>query len=513
MTSDFIGQNEDIIRVRDKRVLIVDDDEVIRNFVGEVLEEDGYQVVTLGTAQAALDAAQKEDFHVVIADLKLGGENGIELIKSINAVRPGVPCIVMTGYGTLDLARAAIRQGVYDFVLKPFNHEEIRASVRSALERSLLAEENAGIRQLAGLFEASKAISALMDVRKLPHLVLGAALSQTHALRGFVAVREMADGQFRIASFVGWDFAAVRKANRLLKNSLFTKAIMDGKMILVTPNDEHPLKMVQTLLSVEPQGGNLLLPIRENEELMMLPLKSPTEVLGALVVSKDVNVARFTYADLQMLTVLTRHSGVALANSFLMSDLQDTYLSTFKSLIITMEARDPIMHGHSQRVTAICEALAKELDLDPEMTRHLQYAAALHDIGKLGISEAILNKKGELTEEEWAQIRKHPETAYRMLEPIKFLSVAREILMRHHERGDGSGYPFGLRFEELTRADHILIVADMFDAMNSDRAYRDYIRPPEILRQLSEMSDIQLSREVVEALKRLFKAGKIPART
>jgi len=506
---------DELITLSGKRALVVDDDEVICDFVRDVLVGEGFEVKVADGMQGALEAVRMRDFHIAIVDLKLKDGNGIELIRRIGELRPGLTCIVMTGYGTLESARAAMQERVYDFLIKPFTEEELRASVQSALRRSILAEENAAIRQLSGLFEASKAISALMDIERLPNLLLGAALAQTHAKRGIVAIREGDDENegFKIASLVGWQRGAVGVSDAVFPpDSRFSDLIRGGEPVLVTRDANHPLSVMHSVKFEEP-GSNLLpLPLDEGEEMMILPLKTHTKALGAIAVTKNGMTERFTHADLQILTVLARHSAVALENSLLLGSLEESYLSTFKSLAMLMEARDPMMLGHSQRVTEICDKIAVELGINRDDRMDLHYAASLHDIGKVAISERILKKTGPLSEEEWAEIRKHPETAYRILEPIAFLKRAREIILHHHERGDGSGYPFGLRFKDLSVLDNILIVADMFDAMNSDRAYRPRIPPQDIIAHLYDLKGTQVEGNVVEALGKLYQKGLIKAR-
>jgi putative nucleotidyltransferase with HDIG domain len=233
--------------------------------------------------------------------------------------------------------------------------------------------------------------------------------------------------------------------------------------------------------------------------MLRLPLKTRKSVIGVLSVVRDGTQPRFSAGDLQLLTILTQQSAVAIENSRLLAAVQDTYLSTFNSIVRLIEARDPYTHGHSQRVTELCEALAGDLELPRDRVQSLRYAASLHDIGKVGISEAILNKPYQLEESEWRDIRRHPEIGYNVLEQIRFLDEARLIILHHHERCDGSGYPAGLPARELSLSDHILIVADMFDAMNSDRAYRKRLPADEIMAVLQKEKGTALNARVVDA--------------
>jgi len=500
------------IELRGKRALVVDDEESVLKFVTEALALDGLEVVACSGFSEAVEAARRNEFDFLITDLRLTDGNGIDLVKKLQEVRPGVPSIIMTGFGTLENAREAIKEGVCDFVLKPFDRNELITSVNNVLQRQILSEENAALKRLAGLFEASKAISAIVDVLKLPHLVLGSALSQTDGARGFVLLMDGEENQPKLASAVGWSDEEVEAARDKLAKHPIAEAALQGKLMLISRDAAHPLAQVKTLERVDPIPAKFILPMGDGEELIMLPLKSHKRMLGALALTKNGKAATFTRGDLQILTILARHSGVALENSQLFADLQESYVATFKSLVMLMEARDPSTHGHSQRVTMICDELTQEMNLSEDRALTLHYAATLHDIGKFAISEFILNKKEVLNDEDWEQIYKHPEIAYRVLEPIRFLADAREIILRHHERGDGSGYPGGLTFKDLTLADNILIVADMFDAMNADRAYRSHMRPDEIMEILEGESGSRLESNVVAVLQKLFREQRLPAR-
>src|SRR5918997_2125398 len=145
---------------------------------------------------------------------------------------------------------------------------------------------------------------------------------------------------------------------------------------------------------------------------------------------------------------------------------------TLKALTAALETRDAETRGHSERVVSFTLRLGREMGLDAEETRSLEFGSLLHDIGKIGVPDAILRKPSRLTEEEWARMREHPLHGQRILRGIEFLEGAARVVAEHHERWDGSGYPLGLRGEEIDLGARIFAVADAFDAMTSDRFYR-----------------------------------------
>ena len=173
----------------------------------------------------------------------------------------------------------------------------------------------------------------------------------------------------------------------------------------------------------------------------------------------------------EMVATRTRELNRALAT------VDGSYRATLKALAASLETRDAETHGHSKRVVSFSLRLGRELRLDAAQLRALEFGAILHDIGKIGVPDAILRKPSRLTEEEWVLMRRHPKLGEQILNGIEFLEGAARVVGQHHEKWDGSGYPAGLRGEEIDLIARIFAVADAFDAMTSDRvdmAARDY---------------------------------------
>lgn len=179
--------------------------------------------------------------------------------------------------------------------------------------------------------------------------------------------------------------------------------------------------------------------------------------------------------------------------------LNNAQFDTIAALVLTEEAKDPYMRGHSQMVAHYCLAIAKEMGLNGQKLNILERAAKLHDIGKLGIRDEILKKPGKLTQEEWAVIHEHPLRAIQILEPLRFLNCEKDIILYHHERYDGKGYPAKLKGKDTPLESRIMAVADTFDAMNSKRPYRDALSREVIISELEKASGTQLDPKVVKA--------------
>ncbi len=188
-----------------------------------------------------------------------------------------------------------------------------------------------------------------------------------------------------------------------------------------------------------------------------------------------------------------------------LESVEDAYRSTLKALAQALETRDAETHGHSERVVTFSLRLGRELGLSKAQMKSLEFGSLLHDIGKIGVPDAILRKPAKLTEEEWVKMRQHPLHGQAILREIKFLEGAARVVAQHHEKWDGSGYPLGLRGEEIDLNARIFAVADAFDAMISDRVYRTGRSYEDAAAELDRCGAQQFDPQVVAAFHRVPK--------
>ncbi len=182
-------------------------------------------------------------------------------------------------------------------------------------------------------------------------------------------------------------------------------------------------------------------------------------------------------------------------------NIRKVYLDTIQVLATTIETKDPYTHGHSDRVARYSLIIAEEMNLPGDFINMLKYAALLHDIGKIGIPEEILNKPGKLSEIEFNKVKQHPELGASIVEKLDFLAKPATFIKSHHERLNGSGYPQGLCGEDIPLGAAILAVADAFDAMTTDRPYRKAWSVNDAMTEIEKNAGIQFKSEVVQALK------------
>ncbi|HEY2975709.1 MAG TPA: HD domain-containing phosphohydrolase [Pyrinomonadaceae bacterium] len=186
-----------------------------------------------------------------------------------------------------------------------------------------------------------------------------------------------------------------------------------------------------------------------------------------------------------------------------LNSLEDAYRATLKALTAALETRDSETHGHSERVVSYSMRLGREYGLDSERTKALEFGSLLHDIGKIGVPDLILRKPAKLTQEEWVLMRQHPLHGQQILDGIGFLEGAGRVVAQHHEKWDGSGYPLGLRGDEIDVCARIFSVADAFDAITSNRVYRKGKPYQAAAEELNAWAGRQFDPKVVDAFHRV----------
>ncbi len=247
------------------------------------------------------------------------------------------------------------------------------------------------------------------------------------------------------------------------------------------------------------------------KSVVLVPIYSRERMLGMMVLYYNKEKYEFSDEDLNLSSAIAGQAAVALENASLYEDLEMSYFSTVRALARAIEVKDPYTYGHSERVTDYAMAICRQMELSEWDTKNIKYAAALHDIGKIGIARKILDKEGSLSDEEFVHIKTHPQLGDSIMEPVAFLQEPREIILHHHERWDGNGYPDGLKGEEIPLGARILAVADSYEAMMSDRPYRKALPMSVALTELEVNAGAQFDPVVVNAFLAVIKEGGIPA--
>jgi putative nucleotidyltransferase with HDIG domain len=228
------------------------------------------------------------------------------------------------------------------------------------------------------------------------------------------------------------------------------------------------------------------------------------QVLGVLTLFDLGNTDSFQTSDMELLRTLASLISVAVSNARMEERRRTTFLLTLESLATALEARDEYTRGHSQRVCEVSMMIGELVGLGAEAMEELRIGTILHDIGKIGVPDAILNKRSRLTDDEFAVMKSHPVIGYEICKPLMLSEGVLMIIRNHHEKLDGSGYPDGLKGGELPLSLRIVCVADAFDAMSSRRPYRSVMDTATVLAELSKGAGTQFDPVVVESLKELM---------
>lgn len=236
-----------------------------------------------------------------------------------------------------------------------------------------------------------------------------------------------------------------------------------------------------------------------------VPMRVKNRIIGVLNVNSSDENRVFEMRDVRLLTILADQAAITLENSDLYENLQQFYLEMVQTLARTMDAKDAYTHEHADRARYYARAVSRELSLPEQIVRHIEYAALMHDIGKIGIEERILHKAGKLTPEEMDVIRKHPTIGNKIIAPVAFLAPVAPMVLYHQEWFNGQGYPDGLTGEEIPLGARIVAIIDAFDAMTSDRPYRKALTREYAVSELKEFSGIQFDPRVVDAFIRVLK--------
>jgi putative nucleotidyltransferase with HDIG domain len=188
--------------------------------------------------------------------------------------------------------------------------------------------------------------------------------------------------------------------------------------------------------------------------------------------------------------------------------MREAHINTVAALTSALDASDPFTHGHSFRVSRYALRIARAMGMSSRDLEMLEYAGLLHDIGKIAVQNDVLLKVGPLTDEEWRSLKAHPNVGADIVEQLKFLKEASEVIRSHHERPDGNGYPRGLKGEEVPLAARILNVVDAFDAMTSDRPYRKALPIERVIQELELYKGKQFDMQVAVILLDLYRKGE-----
>jgi len=459
------------------RILIVDDEINIREFCRLLLRRD-YDVAAVEHGLSAIEILREQSFDLVLTDLQMPHVDGIELVKHLRTFYLHTDAIVMTAHATVETAREALKLGALDYIAKPIDAEQLQKTIRTAIELQRVRREKERLSDLVLMYQFSQAIATSLDIEE-----------QTA----------------RLIEFIGRRFTPSHIGLSLIDSDGETLVTLigpdPGRRLTLAATSEEALRIVHRQLIDRPSVS----PDRWIEVI----LRSRDRAIGLLDLALRNEQPPFDATDRHLIEVFASQIASALDNARLYRALKDQYEQMIAALAGAIEARDAYTYGHSRQVTRYAVRLAQELGLSADEIERIHYAGLLHDIGKIGVPDDVLLKPGPLSVQEAAQMRAHPEIGIRILEQIRGLRDILPIIAAHHERIDGTGYPHGLRGDDIPLGARILAVADAFEALTADRAYRPALSPEQALQILQEGRGTHWDAQVVDVFVRLMQRERL----
>lgn len=250
----------------------------------------------------------------------------------------------------------------------------------------------------------------------------------------------------------------------------------------------------------KPNGRTIAFSLEDQTSVLVAPVKEKDTQIGFMAFFRSPDKRFFTAYEKKFLGIIDDIISPTMESLRLYGSLHDLYFNTVKALAAAIDAKDAYTHGHSFRVAKYAVSIGRQMGIDQEKLTDLEIAAYMHDLGKIGVPEAILSKAGKLTPQEFEQIKRHPLITDQILEAIDLPSHIVDAAVQHHERLDGRGYPLGLQGEEISPFARIIAVADVFDALTTTRLYRDAMTVEDALTILYDGIDTEYDKQVVLAL-------------
>jgi HD-GYP domain-containing protein (c-di-GMP phosphodiesterase class II) len=362
------------------------------------------------------------------------------------------------------------------------------ADLAGELEQKNSNLENA-IERLSTIYKIGLAVNSTLDIDRLFNLIVRSTTTTLGAHIGYITLYDKNQQLLNITNLIGYSKpVAPQTVIKMQEKSVSTWVI----------NNRQPLLIAD--INQTPQFDRFSELGYERKTLICAPLMVMDDIIGTISVVNKIDDSQFYSFELEMLTTIATQAAIAIKNATLYDEQKQNYLNTIQALVSAIEASDSYTKGHSERVTRYSVEIGRRLNLSSDRLQILERAAILHDIGKIGIDQSLLHKGGKLSAHDINNLQLHPIIGMKILEPIEFLKDIRTCIGQHHERYDGRGYPNRIKNADQLIESRIIGVADAFDAMTSDRPYRNALSLDVAIAELSENSGTQFDPAIVEVL-------------
>ncbi|KAF0109572.1 MAG: putative PAS/PAC sensor protein [Chloroflexi bacterium] len=504
-------------QLKNSKILIVDDQEANVLVLEQLLKRLGYaNYKSLTDARQTVTVFNEYQPDLLLLDLMMPYMDGFAVMEALKPLIPAddyLPILVLTADVTTEAKQRALSGGALDFLTKPFDTTEVALRIKNLLKTHSLhlqlqnqnqildekvqqrtAELQRQFQHLASLREIERAIAGSVDLRLTLKTILEQTTEQLKVDAADILLLNLHTMTLEYSAGRGFRTIGIEGSRLRLGEGHAGRAALERTTI--------------TIPDLPASGSEFIrAPLLAGEGFVTYhcaPLIAKGQVKGVLEV---FHRAPFTSGKewLDFFETLAGQTAIAIDNAQLFEGLQRSnveltmaYDATIEGWSHAMDLRDKETEGHTQRVTALTIQLARAMGMSEAEIVHVRRGALLHDMGKLGIPDAILLKPGKLTDEEWVIMRKHPQFAYDMLSSVAYLRPALDIPYGHHEKWDGSGYPRGLKGEEIPLAARLFAVVDVWDALRSDRPYREAWPEDKVIEHIKAGSGSHFDPKVVE---------------
>ena len=512
------------------RVLLADDEEALRLLMSRQLRRAGYEVTVVEDGQAAAELLEKETFNVIVSDMKMPRLDGMGLLEVATRIAPTTEFIILTGHGNMENAVHAFKSGnVFDYLLKPLNDiRELDAVVERAAERQRLRSENSRMAQELELRaenhrligELEKRVGELEEARqKLAYLAERDGLTGLYNHRAIHTRLEtmLHEKPEETLSLISMDMDGFKKLNdtyghpigdQALRHLADTLRVVCGEngvigrcggdeFMIALPNAAAP----EAALLAEATRERLSACPFRNPEGMAIPLLLCFGIADTFRTGHSFHTL-ISAADAALYEGKRSGGGAVTLHLVGPNDLtgqetaEGTTFDVLDGLVTAIDRKDHYTKAHSIDMTNYALALTRALGCSDETYDIVRIAGLLHDVGKIGVPDNILQKPGKLTEAEYEVMKKHVTLSSLIIHGLPRLPDVLDAVACHHERWDGGGYPKGLKGEDIPQLGRIMAVADAFSAMTLDRPYRTGMSLEDALVEIERGSGTQFDPEL-----------------
>ena len=490
------------------KVLIVDDEDLVRQTLSAYLEGLGnFHIFQASNALEGLAVIKTQgEMDGVFVDINMPGMDGIEFLGRIKEIDRTIVATIITGQPSMNVIVNAMRAGASDFLTKPFKFDQFQVAVERMIRERTILKENEFLTEELKLKKALEQINDKLERKVREQAVLFAISDTLSKIRNtselYNSIVKLACALTGAAHSYFWVVNRDEKKLFLMGATGPYDAGLD--IIDMERTDIACVRVAVEELPIFIEGASCDSSASGAPRQVLVPFNIRNEIFGVLSVTGEVNGKHVGEEAIFLLHLLAERASLTVENLLLYDSLTMNLYATLRALVRSLEAKDPYTKLHSQRVTRIAVSLAEFMGVGEEDIEILDFAAHLHDIGKIGIRDQVLMKPGRLTREEYEIIKAHPVIGEEIVGHLGLMTNAKEVIRHHHERWDGRGYPDGLAGAETPYLARILAISDTYDAITTDRPYRKGHTPEEAHEEILKNSGTQFDPDVVEAFDEFF---------